>query len=100
MDRDKKASAEIQTLRSLCDEKVPRERRLALLRTLSQHDFLKPEHQVVFESISVLLRRGRISVTQLRVFLNNRGFPDIDVEAYFPGARTETSQENPDEAAP
>lgn len=86
MDHDNKNPAEIQTLRELCDETVSREERLALLQSLSQNSFSFPEHQVVFESIRVLLTRGRISVPQLRVHLNNRGFPDIDVEIYFPAA--------------
>lgn len=88
MDRDKTVSLEIQTLRTLCDEKISREERLGRLNSLSQHDFLTPEQQVVFESVCVLLRWGSISASQLRVHLNNRGFPDIDVETYFPGART------------
>ena len=86
MDRDEKISANLQTLRTLCDEAISREERLALLRSLSQRDFFEPEHQVVFESISILLQRGSISLPQLRVHLNNRGFPDIDAEIYFPSA--------------
>lgn len=88
MDREAKISADLQTLRSLCDESTSREERLGLLRSLRQLDFLEPEHQVVFESISILLQRGSISLPQLRVHLNNRGFPDIDAENYLPGART------------
>jgi len=53
------------------------------MRSLSQSAFIEPEHQVVFESIRVLFPRGPISVAQLRVHLNNRGFPDTDVEKYF-----------------
>ena len=86
MDRNEKISADLQTLRMLCDEATSREERLALLQSLSERDFLKPEHQVVFESISILLQRGSISLPQLRVHLNNRGFPDIDAENYFPSA--------------
>lgn len=86
MDRDEKISADLQTLRMLCDEATSREERLALLQSLSERDFLEPEHQVVFESISILLQRGSISLPQLRVHLNNRGFPDIDAENYFPSA--------------
>jgi hypothetical protein len=100
MDRDRRIAADLQTLRALCDEATSREERLAFLQSLSQRDFLEPEHQVVFESISILLQRGRISLPQLRVDLNNRGFPDVDAENYFPQARTRRGgDESPDKAA-
>jgi hypothetical protein len=100
MVHDQKHSADLQKLRALCDEAVPREERLALLHSLGQRDFLDPEHQVVFESISVLLPRGSVSLTQLRVQLNNRGFPDLDVENYFPDGRTRRrNDERPDKLA-
>ena len=72
---------------SLCDEAAPRERRLALVEAYSRHDFVEPEHQVVFESLSVLLPRGPMSAARLGVHLTNRGFPDIDVEKYIPSAK-------------
>jgi hypothetical protein len=101
MDRDKRIAADLESLRALCDEATSREERLALLQSLSHRDFLEPEHRVVFESISVLLQRGSVSLPHLRVHLNNRGFPDIDVENYFPEARTRRrSDESPDKAAP
>lgn len=99
MGSDKKISAGLQTLRELCNDAISREERLGRLNSLSQHDFLTPEHQVVFESVCVLLRRGSISASQLRVHLNNRGFPDVDVETYFPRAQTRSrGQENSNEA--
>jgi len=100
MDRDNKISADLQTLRALCDEATPHGERLALLKSLGHRDFLEPEHQVVFESISILLQRGGFSLSQLRVHLNNRGFPDVDAENYFPQARTRRGgDESPDKAA-
>ncbi len=57
-----------------------------LMQSLSPNTFVEPEHQVVFESIRALFPRGPISVGQLRVHLNNRGFPDTDVEKYFQSA--------------
>jgi hypothetical protein len=83
MDREQVA-AELQTLRALCDESVGHEERQRLLEVLGAGNFRRPEHQVVFESIRALFLRGRFSIAQLRVHLNNRGFPDIDVENYFP----------------
>jgi len=87
MDRETQSATELQALRVLCDESVPREQRLTLMQSLSQHVFIEPEHQVVYESIRALLSRGPVSAGQLRVHLNNRGFPDTDVEQYFQSAR-------------
>jgi hypothetical protein len=77
---------ELSLLRELCDETAPRERRLALIDAYSGHTFVEPEHQVIFESIAVLLPRGPISAARLGVHLTNRGFPDIDVRKYISSA--------------
>jgi hypothetical protein len=95
MDRETQFATELQSLRALCDEAAPREERHRLLQSLSQHAFIEPEHQVVFESIRALFPRGPISVAQLRVHLNNRGFPDTDVESYFQPARHGTIEQRP-----
>jgi hypothetical protein len=87
MDRETQFATELQALRVLCDEAAPREERQRLIESLSRHAFIEPEHQVVFESIRALFPRGRISAAQLRVHLNNRGFPDTDAEKYFQPAR-------------
>ena len=76
-------AAELQALRGLCDERVSQEERQALAQSLRQHAFVEPEHQAVFESVCGLIARGPFSAAQLRVHLNNRGFPDTDVEKYF-----------------
>ena len=77
-------AAELQILRTICDERVSYERRLTLLQSYSQYLFSDPEHQVVFESIHQLFAAGLTSAPRLTVHLNNRGFPDIDVDKYFP----------------
>jgi hypothetical protein len=82
MDRETQFATELQALRVLCDEAIAREQRQRLMQSLDQHAFIEPEHQVVFESIRALFSRGPISMEQLRVHLNNRGFPDTDVEKY------------------
>ena len=94
MDRETQIADELQTLRRLCNEAAPREEREKLVQSLSQYAFLEAEHQVVFESIRSLFQRGSISEVQLRVHLNNRGFPDTDLEKYFQAApsRPTTSQ--------
>jgi|SRR5579864_3866513 len=87
MDRETQFATELQTLRVLCDEAAPREERHRLMQSFAQHVFIEPEHQVVFESIRALFPRGPISAAQLRVHLNNRGFPDTNVDKYFQPAR-------------
>ena len=83
MNREKQFATELRALRTLCDESIARELRQNLIQSLGPRAFTNPEHQVVFESICALFRRGPISEAQLRVHLNNRGFPDTDVEKYF-----------------
>ncbi len=83
MNRETQIASEIHALRALCDEEAPREERQKLAQSLSQGVFVESEHQVVLESIRALLSRGPISAERLRVHLNNRGFPDTDVEKYF-----------------
>jgi hypothetical protein len=95
MNRETKFATELQTLRVLCDEAAPREERQRLMQSLAQHVFIEPEHQVVFESICALFPRGPISTAQLRVHLNNRGFPDTDVEKYFQSAQAENIERRP-----
>lgn len=83
MDRETQFVAELRALRTLCDESIARNLRQNLIQSLGPRSFADPEHQVVFESIVALFPRGPIRQEQLRVHLNNRGFPDTDVEKYF-----------------
>jgi hypothetical protein len=101
MDRETQSANELQALRALCDVATPREERQKLMQSFSQRTFIEPEHQVVFESIRALFTRGPISAAQLRVHLNNRGFPDTDVEKYFQPAPSERSEQRAaDKATP
>lgn len=93
MDRETQIADELRTLRRLCDEAATREERQQLLPSLNGHLFLEPEHQVAFESIRILLSRGPVSAALLRVHLNNRGFPDTDVEKYFQPAPSERTEQ-------
>jgi hypothetical protein len=95
MDRQTQFATELEALRVLCDEAIPREPRQKLMQSLFDHTFLVPEHQVVFESIRALFPRGPISLEQLRLHLNNRGFPDTDVEKYSRPAQTENTELRP-----
>jgi hypothetical protein len=83
MDRQTQSANDFRSLCSLCDNSRALEDRQKLLQSLGPHAFIESEHQVVFESICALLSRGPVSLPQLRIHLNNRGFPDTDVEKYF-----------------
>jgi hypothetical protein len=95
MKREKQFAAELKALRALCDESIARELRQNLIRSLGSRAFKTAEHQVVFESICALFPRGPISEAQLRVHLNNRGFPDTDVETYFRSASAGSIERTP-----
>ncbi len=82
-DRAANPDDELQMLRILCGESTSREHQQELLQSLRDHAFRDPEHQVVFESVRFLLSRGVLSADRLAVHLNNRGFPDINLEKYF-----------------
>jgi len=85
-------TTELDALRSLCDEALSREDRQDFLVSLAPQSFTDPEHQVVLESIRAMFPRGPLSQMNLRIHLNNRGFPDTDVEKYFqPAAPTSVS---------
>lgn len=94
MDRETQLTAEFKALCTLCDEGVARNLRQNLIQSLGARAFLEPEHQVIFESIVALFPRGPIGAANLRVHLNNRGFPDTDVEKYFQTASTEKTRPN------
>ena len=83
MEREEKSTIELRILCALCREAGTREQRLEILRSLEHHVFVEPEHLVVFESLRTLFVRGPITSAALCVHLNNRGFPDIDMENYF-----------------
>lgn len=95
MNPEKQFAAELQALTALCDESIARELRQNLIRSLGRRAFTIPEHQVVFESICALFSRGPISEEQLRVHLNNRGFPDTDTMKYFQPAHVENNEHHP-----
>ena len=95
MDHDNHISAELQALRALCREETPTADREQIIKTLSAHSFSNPERQVVFESLRSLLARGGVSPERLRIHLNNRGFPDTDVEKYFQPAPPDDPQDPP-----
>jgi hypothetical protein len=93
MDRDTQIATEAQMLRALCDDSASLATRQQLAQSLTEHVFIEPQHQVVFESIRALLSRGEITVARLNVHLINRGFPDTDVEKYFQPSESTSIQD-------
>jgi hypothetical protein len=86
MDRAALLMAEVQILGTLCTQAGTVEQRNELAHTLDCYSFLEPEHQIVFGSIRALLPHSRLSNTHLAVHLNNRGFPDVDLQKYCAAA--------------
>jgi hypothetical protein len=86
MDRTTITADELQLLRKICDDSLSQEQRFALVQSVQNYIFSDAEHQVVFESIRFLFSRGQVSPAGLAVHLNNRGFPDVALEKYFPAA--------------
>jgi hypothetical protein len=83
MDREQQLAEELRLLRSLCDERMPREQRWEMMRSLGANSFAEPEHQVVLEAIRALLPLGPLSEERLSIYLTKHGFPDTDVSRYF-----------------
>jgi hypothetical protein len=79
-------SVEVQILGTLCTQAGTVEQRIELAHILDRYAFLEPEHQIVFGSIRSLLLHDRLSNAHLAVHLNNRGFPDVDLEQYCAAA--------------
>jgi replicative DNA helicase len=86
MDRRAQLLAEVQILGTLCNQNGSIEQLYELVRALDGYAFVEPEHEIVFGSIRSLLRRERLSNASLSVHLNNRGFPDVDLEKYCAAA--------------
>src|ERR1700692_2236596 len=82
MNRKAQLEAEVQVLGTLCNRAGAREQHADIVSAFDHYQFLEPEHQIIFGSIRSLLVRDRLSTTNLAVHLNNRGFPDVDLEKY------------------
>ena len=74
---------ELDLLRALCGGTGTPEQRQTLLQAVARCRLAEPEFQVVFESLCALSGRKELSAELLGVHLNNRGFPDVDMEKYF-----------------
>lgn len=81
------SAAERLLLRALCRTETSGTLRGTILGALATHRFAEPEHQVVFAALRDLQGVGRVA-TEERVesMLMSRGFPDLDLDAYFAAA--------------
>jgi hypothetical protein len=86
MDHASVSRAEIEILGALMKQVGSIAERTELARSLSGYAFIEPEHRIVYESICSLLPRDRVSTEVLAVHLNNRGFPDVNLETYYAAA--------------
>ena len=82
MNREGQLAVEVQVLGTLCKGVGFLGQRTEILDALDHYAFLEPEHQIVFGSIRSLLLHDRLSNARLAVHLNNRGFPDVDLDKY------------------
>jgi hypothetical protein len=83
---------ELEVLCALCGGAGTTEQRQALSKLLGSYRFSEPEHQVVFESLCAMSSRRELSAAVLALHLNNRGFPDLDLEKYFSAAPPSVEQ--------
>jgi hypothetical protein len=81
--RQAQLRAELDVLRALCDPHCSREQRAEIIQVLKSYRFNEAEHHVLFESICTLSSQPAFSAALLATHLNNRGFPDVDLEKYF-----------------
>ena len=86
LDAVDRLALELDVLRALCGGAGTTEQRQALSDSMGGYRFSEPKHQVVFESLRAMSGRKEISAAGLGVHLNNRGFPDLDLEKYFVAA--------------
>ncbi|MGB6429778.1 MAG: hypothetical protein WBF06_04280 [Candidatus Acidiferrales bacterium] len=77
-------AAERLLLRALCRTETSGTLRGTMLGALAAHQFVEPEHEVVFGALRDLQSVGRVA-TQARMeeMLLRRGFPDLDLAGYF-----------------
>jgi len=89
LDRGK---AELEVLRALTNGSRGAAEYRLIVRLVHDYRFCDAEYQIVFESLREISENEPISFSRLAVHLNNRGFPDIDLEKYFEGTPVDLTQ--------
>jgi hypothetical protein len=92
LDGADRLALELDVLCALCGGAGTTEQRQALSKLLGGYRFSEPEYQVVFESVCAMSSRRELSAAVLALHLNNRGFPDLDLEKYFAAAPPSVEQ--------
>ena len=76
--------AERNLLRALCTGAAEASVLLEATETLASYAFAEPLHQIIFDVLVEIGPRDPCVVReQLAVRLNNKGFPDLDLETFF-----------------
>ena len=84
--------AELEVLRALTNGSTGAADYGRIVRLVHGYHFRDAEYQVVFESLREISENEPISFSRLAVHLNNRGFPDIDLDKYFEGTHVDLTQ--------
>jgi hypothetical protein len=85
---------EREILRSLCNSLDPALPRDAILRSLSHHKWLDPDHRVVYEALRRIPLSSPAAIRdQLPAAATRMGFPDVDWQPYFESAKSQTAVE-------
>ncbi len=76
--------AERNVLRALCQSAARSDVLARSITLLAHYRFREPAHQIVFDALRELGHRsGRQIRELLAVRLNNKGFPDLNLEPFF-----------------
>ncbi len=85
--------AEREVLRALCQNAVRSDVLDKSIALFAHYHFLEPAHQVLFEALRDLGGTGTRQIRELLpVRVNNRGFPDMDLEPLFASSSLTTKQ--------
>ena len=83
MDRQTQSANDFRALRVLCDESGAREDQQKLLQPLCTGVSSNPSAESCLNRSARYFPEGLFPRRSLRIHLNNRGFPDTDVDKYF-----------------
>lgn len=75
---------ELEILRALSTRRLQGRARAEAFEILAGYSFVEPIHQVIFDALrEIPAENPQVLREQLAVRLNNKGFPDLDLESFF-----------------
>jgi hypothetical protein len=85
--RDAASRIEQALLAALCQRSLKPEDRTAILQRLESHDFVDPDHEVVYRAILTpsIGQQGDLRAALVQI-VTRMGFPDIEIADYFSAA--------------